>query len=189
MENKIVDRILYESLVTDELLVKVEKIVTDSLKPFLGTLINPHTVAAVEGTIKSKLDELMRLEEIPDCFGSFYCAKDINDPSKIDVYYRKPYFTKTPTYSKGHTRYSIEDGVLYRYVVKEMWQEKEYIMYKVETTDMKTNKTITEQMMEYNLLYKYPSISDAKEAERNYVQSEIDHLMEKMDELDSIEED
>ncbi len=44
MENKIVDRILYESLVTDEVLAKVEKIVTDSLKPFLNTPITPHTI-------------------------------------------------------------------------------------------------------------------------------------------------
>ena len=186
---KIVDRFLYESLVTDELLAKVEKIVTNSLKPFLNTLINPHTIAAVEENIKSKLDELTYSGEIPDCFGYFYCAQDIYNPSKIDIYYRKPYFRKIPAYAKGCTKYSIEYGVLYRYVIKEVWQEKEYIMYKVETTDMKTNKTITEHMMEYNLLYKYPSISAAKEAERNHVQSEIDHLMEKMDELASIEED
>jgi len=186
--NKIVDRSLYEALVTDELLAKVEKIVTDSLKPFLGTLINPHTVAAVEGAIKNKLDELTRLEEIPDCFGYFYCAKDINDPSKIDVYYRKPYFTKTPTYKKGHTGYSIEDGVLYKYVVKERWQETEYIMYRVETTNMKKNTNITEQMMEYELATKYHSITAAKEAERNYIQNNIDDLMEDLDEIDSIEE-
>lgn len=189
MENKIVDRFLYEALVTDELLAKVEKIVTDSLKPFLGTLINPHTVAAVEGTIKSKLDELTRLEEIPDCFGYFYCAKDINNPSKIDVYYRKPYFKTTPAYKKGHTRYGIEDGVLYKHVVKEMWQETEYIVYRVETTNMKKNTTITERMMEYVLMNKYHSIAAAKEAERNYIQNNIDDLMEDLVEIDSIEED
>lgn len=189
MENKIVDRFLYEALVTDELLAKVEKIVTDSLKPFLGTLINPHTVAAVEGTIKNKLDELTRLEEIPDCFGYFYCAKDINSPSKIDVYYRKPYFKKTPTYKKGHTRYGIEDGVLYKHVVKEMWQETEYIVYRVETTNMRKGTTITERMMEYMLATKYHSIAAAKEAERNYIQNNIDDLMEDLVEIDSIEED
>jgi hypothetical protein len=189
MENKIVDRFLYEALVTDELLAKVEKIVTDSLKPFLGTLINPHTVAAVEGTIKNKLDELTRLEEIPDCFGYFYCAKDINSPSKIDVYYRKPYFKKTPTYKKGHTRYGIEDEVAYKYVVKEMWQEAEYIVYRVETTNMRKGTTITERMMEYVLMNKYHSISAAKEAERSYVQDRIDGLMAYLAGIDKIEED
>ena len=70
-----------------------------------------------------------------------------------------------------------------------MWQETEYVVYRVETTNMKKNTTITERMMEYVLMNKYHSISAAKEAERSYVQDRIDGLTEYLAGIDKIEED
>ena len=192
--NKIVDRFLYESLVTDEVLAKLEREVTECLKPFLGTCMTQHTLSALEAAVKNRLDALVCEEQLPDCIGYFTFFQDNTyRPSKLITFYNKPFFRKTPQYSVGYTCYDIEEGTLYKYVVKEGRQKGDLIVYTVEYMEVKdkTSKAYGTclNMLEWDLESKYPSISAAKDAKKDRIMCAVEKCMKEIAEIDSIEED
>lgn len=185
MENKIVDRILYESLVTDEVLAKLEREVTECLKPFLGTCITYETIESLKNALKCRMDELIYTKQLPDCIGSFSFAQKLNDPSKIELFYHKPYFRKTPKYIDGYTCYGIEDGKSYKYVIKNSWQERDLIICSVEKTDIKNpQNSETISMLEWDIENNHPSIDEARNAIRTRDANSIIDLLDSMEESD-----
>lgn len=192
--DKIVDRFLYESLVTDEVLAKVEREVTECLKPFLGTCMTQHTLSALEAAVKNRLDDLVRTEQLPDCIGYFTFFQDNTyQPSKLITVYNKPFFRKTPKYSVGYTCYDIEESTLYKYVVKEGRQKGDSIVYTVEYMEAKDKASKAYgtclNMLEWDLESKYHSISAAKDAKKDRIMCAVEKCMEAIAEIDSIEED
>lgn len=185
MENKIVDRFLYEALVTEEVLVKLEREVTACLKPFLGTCMTQNTLPALEATVKNRLDDLIRAEQLPECVGHFTFLVDSLYPTKITTFYHKPYFRKTPKYENGYTCYGIEDEKLYKYIIKKSWQENDLIVCSVEKTDLKEpQNSESVSMLEWDIDNTYPSIVEAQNAIRTRNADAIMGLLDSMEEAD-----
>ena len=182
---KIVDRFLYESLVTDEVLAKLEREVTDCLKPFLGTCMTQYTLPALEAAVKNRLDNLIRTEQLPECIGYFTFLVNNLHPFKVELFYHKPYFKRTPKYRDGYTCYGIEDEKLYKYVIKNSWQENDLIVCSVEKTDIKDPQNSEAiSMLEWDLENNHSSIVEARNATRTRDANVIIDLLDSMKEAD-----